>query len=33
MTWDDIDRQFLVVTIDPTTGSIGGVEVHRVANR
>ena len=33
MTWDGIDRQFLVVTIDPPTGSISSIDVHRVANR
>jgi Icc protein len=33
MKWDGIDRHFLVLTIDPTTGSIGNVEVHRVADR
>jgi 3',5'-cyclic-AMP phosphodiesterase len=33
MKWDDIDRHFLVVTIDPATNSIGNVEVHRVADR
>jgi len=33
MTWDGIDRHFLVVTIDPANGSIDNVEVHRVANR
>jgi 3',5'-cyclic-AMP phosphodiesterase len=33
MKWDGIDRHFLVVTIDPTTSSIGGVDVHRVADR
>jgi hypothetical protein len=33
MTWDGIDRHFLVVTIDPASNSIGNVEVHRVADR
>jgi len=33
MKWDGIDRQFLVVTIDPAMRSIGNVEVHRVADR
>ena len=33
MRWDGIDRHFLVVTVDPAAGAIGGVEVHRVANR
>jgi 3',5'-cyclic-AMP phosphodiesterase len=32
MRWDGIDRHFLVVTIDPASGSIDDVEVHRVAN-
>jgi hypothetical protein len=33
MTWDGIDRHFLVLTVDPVRGSIGNVEVHRVADR
>lgn len=33
MTWDGIDRHFLVVTIDPASNSIGNVEVQRVADR
>ena len=33
MKWDGIDRHFLVLTIDPATGAIGDVEVHRVADR
>jgi hypothetical protein len=33
MQWDGIDRNFLVVTIDPAAGSIGDVRVHRVADR
>jgi hypothetical protein len=33
MRWDGIDRHFLAVTIDPAAGSIGNVEVHRVADR
>jgi len=30
---DDIDRRFLVVTLDPTTGAVGDREMHRVTNR
>jgi predicted phosphodiesterase len=33
MTWDGIDRHFLVITIDPERRSIGDVEVHRVPDR
>jgi Icc-related predicted phosphoesterase len=33
MKWDGIDRHFLAVTLDPEAGAIGGVEVHRVADR
>jgi len=33
MKWDGVDRHFLVLTVDPASGSIGGVEVHRVPDR
>lgn len=33
VAWDGIDRHFLVVALDPAAGTVGDVEVHRVADR
>jgi 3',5'-cyclic-AMP phosphodiesterase len=33
MTWDGIDRHFLVLVIDPASGEIRDVETHRVPDR
>ncbi|MCX5748405.1 MAG: metallophosphoesterase, partial [Proteobacteria bacterium] len=33
MKWDGIDRHFLMIELDPARGTIGSVEVHRVADR